>query len=107
LIGLALPSTRLEDERMGEASDGLVEKAKETGQEALDHGKQVAGEVAQQVTETATETAQQSGKEHAEELKESAGVSSRGESGPEGTTASSGATSESGGRKAAGGGYQA
>jgi len=116
LVGLALPSTKIEDQRLGEASDGLIEKAKETGQEALQHGKQVAGDVAQQVAETATETAKESGQEHAEELKETAGISSDGDGSessadgdgqPQGTTASSGATSESGARQATGGSYPA
>ena len=64
VAGLLLPSTRVEDEKLGEASDSVIEKVKETGQEALEHGKQVAQDAAQ--------TAKESGQEHAEQVKESA-----------------------------------
>ncbi|HYG62432.1 MAG TPA: DUF3618 domain-containing protein [Thermoanaerobaculia bacterium] len=42
LAGLAIPSTRKEDELLGETRDHLVEDLKSRGQEALDKGKQVA-----------------------------------------------------------------
>lgn len=68
LAGLAVPSTRIEDERLGPAADQLKAKAKDLGQEALEHGKEVATDVAQ----AAKETAQESGQEHAAELKDTA-----------------------------------
>jgi len=68
LIGMALPSTRVEDERIGPVADDIKEKAKETGQEALERGKQVAQDTAQ----AATETARESGQEHAQELSSNA-----------------------------------
>jgi len=68
LAGLAVPSTRIEDERLGPAADQLKAKAKDLGQEALEHGKQVATDVAQ----AAKETAQESGQEHVAELKDTA-----------------------------------
>jgi hypothetical protein len=43
LGGLALPSTRKEDELIGETRDRLVDRIEEVGREALDKGKQVAG----------------------------------------------------------------
>jgi ElaB/YqjD/DUF883 family membrane-anchored ribosome-binding protein len=64
LAGMLIPSTRVEDEKLGAMSDEVIERAKETGQEALERGKQVA--------QDAAETAKDSGREHAEELKESA-----------------------------------
>ena len=64
LAGMLIPSTRVEDEKMGSLSDDVIERAKETGQEALERGKQVA--------QDAAETAKDSGREHAEELKETA-----------------------------------
>jgi hypothetical protein len=64
LAGTLLPSTRVEDEKLGELSDDVIERAKATGQEALEHGKQVA--------QDAAETAKESGREHAEELKDTA-----------------------------------
>jgi len=68
LAGLVVPATRIENERLGPVADELKAKAKDLGQEALDHGKQVATDVAQ----AAKETAQESGQEHAAELKETA-----------------------------------
>ena len=68
LAGLAVPSTRVEDEKLGPVADQVKDKVKETGQEALDRGKQVAQEVAS----TATETARQSAQEHGQELAQSA-----------------------------------
>ena len=46
LAGMLIPSTRVEDEKLGEVSDNVIEKVKETGQEALEHGKQVAQDAA-------------------------------------------------------------
>jgi hypothetical protein len=64
LAGLAMPSTRVEDERLGPVADQVKDKAKETGQEALERGKQVAQE--------ATQSAVQTAKEHGQDLAESA-----------------------------------
>lgn len=49
VAGLAIPSTDVEDEWMGETRDQLVDQAKELGQEALDKGKEMAGTVADKV----------------------------------------------------------
>jgi ElaB/YqjD/DUF883 family membrane-anchored ribosome-binding protein len=68
LVGMLLPSTRLEDERLGEAADAVKAKAAETGQEALSRGQQVAQDVAQ----TAAQTAKESGSQHASDLADSA-----------------------------------
>jgi len=67
LAGMLIPSTRVEDERIGPIADDVKEKVRETGQEALEHGKQVA--------QDAVETAKESGREHAQEAKESASTS--------------------------------
>jgi ElaB/YqjD/DUF883 family membrane-anchored ribosome-binding protein len=64
LAGLAMPSTQVEDERLGPVADQVKDKAKETGQEALERGKQVAQE--------ATQGAVQTAKEHGQDLAESA-----------------------------------
>ena len=68
LAGMLIPTTELEDEKIGHVADQVKDRAKETGQEALERGKEVAGEAAQ----SAKETAHQSGQEHAERLKQSA-----------------------------------
>jgi gas vesicle protein len=72
VAGLLVPSTRVEDEKLGEVSDQVVEKAKQTGQEALEHGKQVAQETAQSAQETFKESAQQHGQEVKETAQENA-----------------------------------
>jgi hypothetical protein len=64
VAGMLVPSTRVEDEKIGPMADEVKERAKETGQEALERGKEVAQEAAQ----SAKETAQERGREHAEEL---------------------------------------
>jgi ElaB/YqjD/DUF883 family membrane-anchored ribosome-binding protein len=64
LAGLLVPSTRVEDERIGELADDVKDRARETGQEALEHGKQVA--------QDAVETAKASAQSHGEELRETA-----------------------------------
>jgi hypothetical protein len=68
LAGLAAPSTRIEDERLGPVADQVMDKVKETSQEALDRGKQVAQEVAS----TATDTAKEKTQEHGQDLAQSA-----------------------------------
>lgn len=68
LAGLLAPSTRVEDERIGDVADELKERARDTGREAVERGKQVAQEAGQ----AATETAKESGQQHAEELRGSA-----------------------------------
>ena len=67
IAGLLLPSTRMEDDRIGEMSDQVKDSAKEAGQEALDHGK----EVAQAAAQTARQKVREEGQSHAEELTES------------------------------------
>ncbi len=68
LLGTLVPSTSVEDEKLGPLADDVKQHAKETGEEALERGKQVA----QQAAESAKETARQTGQEHAEELRGSA-----------------------------------
>jgi hypothetical protein len=68
LAGMLLPSTKLEDRRVGPMADELKSKAKETAEEAVERGK----EVTSQVTEQAVETAKEVGREEAEALRASA-----------------------------------
>ena len=60
VAGLLIPSTRIENERMGEMSDKFVDAAKDTAGDAVERGKQVA--------QQAAETAKESGREQSEEL---------------------------------------
>jgi len=68
LAGMLLPKTRLENERVGPIASEVKQKAVEAGQEAVERGKEVAGQVAEQVRETAKEA----GQEQAEEMRSSA-----------------------------------
>jgi gas vesicle protein len=68
VAGLLVPSTRVEDEKIGPMADQVKEKAKETGQEAMDRGK----EVARQAADSAKETAQEARREQADGLRDSA-----------------------------------
>ena len=63
VAGLVVPSTSIEDEKIGPVADDIKEKAKDTGQEALERGKEVARQAA--------ETAQEAGREQADELRAS------------------------------------
>ena len=93
LAGLLVPTTRIEDERLGPAADELKAKVKDLGQEALEHGKQVASDVAQ----AAKETAQESGQEHVSDLKDSA-TDQMGSSSDDSFTSSDDSTSSSSGQ---------
>jgi len=79
LAGMLIPTTDVENEKLGPVADQVKDQVKETGQEALERGKQVAQEVAstaqesvQQVTEDVKESAQQAAQQQGEGLKESA-----------------------------------
>lgn len=85
LVGMVLPSTRIEDERVGPLADDVKHRAAETGQEAVERGKQVAqdaaqaaGESAQEAAQNVKETVQESGREQAEELRDTGEQQARG-----------------------------
>jgi hypothetical protein len=64
VVGTLLPQTRVENERMGEMSDRLIDAAKDTASDAVDRGTQVA----QEAVGAAVDTAKESGREQSEEL---------------------------------------
>jgi gas vesicle protein len=68
VAGLLIPSTRTENERMGEMSDRVVDAAKETAGDAVERGKQVA----QDAAHTAIESGREQGQELASNLQERA-----------------------------------
>jgi hypothetical protein len=72
LAGLAVPTTRVEDEGLGPVADQVKDKVKETGQEALDRGKQVAQEVASSAADTAKEQTQEHGQDLAQSVTQNA-----------------------------------
>jgi hypothetical protein len=65
LLGMLIPSTKVENEKLGPKADEVKGQAKEMASEAVDRGKQVAQDAASAATDTAKESAQQ----HAEEIK--------------------------------------
>jgi len=68
IAGMLIPATRVEDEKIGPVADQVKAKAAETGQQALDRGKQVASDVAS----SAADTAKESGREHAQGMADDA-----------------------------------
>jgi hypothetical protein len=68
VAGMLVPTTRVEDEKLGPVADQVKERVKETGQEAIERGK----EVVQDAAESAKGTAQESGEQQAQELRETA-----------------------------------
>jgi hypothetical protein len=61
VAGMVVPSTKMEDERLGPVADQVKEK----GQEAMERGK----EVAQQAAGSARETVQEASREQTEEMR--------------------------------------
>jgi ElaB/YqjD/DUF883 family membrane-anchored ribosome-binding protein len=72
LAGMLIPSTKVEDERIGPMADQVKGQIKDTGAEALEHGKAVASETASAAVDAAKSTAQDEGQAHADELKDTA-----------------------------------
>jgi ElaB/YqjD/DUF883 family membrane-anchored ribosome-binding protein len=71
--GLLVPSSRVEDEKLGPMADQVKEQMRETGQEALERGKQVA----QSAADTARQEAQQQGQQLTGSAREKAGSINR------------------------------
>jgi Protein of unknown function (DUF3618) len=69
LAGMLIPSTKVENERIGPMADQVKDQIKDTGAEALEHGKAVATETATAAVDAAKSTAQEEGQAHAEDLK--------------------------------------
>jgi ElaB/YqjD/DUF883 family membrane-anchored ribosome-binding protein len=59
VAGLLIPSTRVEDEKIGPMADQLKEQAKETSQEAMERGKHVAQQAAETVKDEGQKQAQE------------------------------------------------
>jgi hypothetical protein len=72
LAGMLIPSTRVEDEKIGPMADQVKGQVASTAQEALEHGKAVVSETASSAAQAAKETAQEQGQEHASQLQDSA-----------------------------------
>ena len=64
IAGLLVPATKVENEKIGPIADQVKDKARETGQEAIEGAKEVAGQAA--------DTAKEAGKEKAAEVRDSA-----------------------------------
>ena len=70
LAGLVVPSTRVEEERLGPVADQVKDTVKQTGQEALERGRQVAQEAVGSAAETARQRGQQQGQDLADSAKQ-------------------------------------
>jgi gas vesicle protein len=77
LAGMLIPSTRVEDEKLGPMADQVKGQISSTAQEAVEHGKAVVQETASSAAEAAKQTAQEQGGEHASQLQDSAQESAR------------------------------
>jgi hypothetical protein len=66
VAGLLVPSTRLEDEHLGDVSARVKETASEAGQDALERGR----DVARSAMDTVKEEGAQEGRELASDLKD-------------------------------------
>jgi hypothetical protein len=64
VAGLVIPSTKLEQEKLGPISDQLKETVKDSGQELMEHGK----ELAQVAADAAQDAVKEAAPEHAEEM---------------------------------------
>jgi gas vesicle protein len=79
LGGMLIPSTKIEEERVGPMADQVKQQARQTGEEALQHGKEIAqetaetaGRKAQEAMSDVAEKAQSSAQSHAQDMTESA-----------------------------------
>lgn len=72
VVGTLLPSTDMEDERLGEMSDQVGEKAREAGQEALERGKDVAREAVESAKETVSDETGMQAEQMASSLRDKA-----------------------------------
>ena len=72
LAGMLVPSTSVEDERVGPVADQVKDKARQVGQEAVERGAEVAKETARSATEAAREHGEElagSARQHAEDVR--------------------------------------
>jgi len=72
VAGIFAPSTRMEDEKLGPMADQVKSQAVDAGQDAIEHGKQVAQAAAQSAVETAKEESKQHGEQLSSSLQEKA-----------------------------------
>ena len=72
VAGTLLPSTSMEDEKLGDMSDQVGEKAREASQEAFDRGKEVAREAVGTAKETVDEKTNDAAQQMASSLRDKA-----------------------------------
>jgi gas vesicle protein len=78
LAGMLIPSTRMEDEKIGPMADQVKDQISSTAQEAMEHGKAVVSETASSAADAAKQTAQEAGQEHASQLQDTAQENAQG-----------------------------
>ena len=72
LVGLVVPSSRVEDKKMGTLADDVKDRAAQAGTEAVERGKAVGEDAVASVSETNKESGREQGEDLAESVKESA-----------------------------------
>jgi hypothetical protein len=72
IVGTLLPSTWTEDEKLGDMSDQVGEKAREAGQEAIDRTKDVAREAVDSAKQTVEERRSDEAQQMASSLRDKA-----------------------------------
>ena len=72
LAGMLVPTTHIEDEKLGPMADTIKEQAKETAQVAVQHGKEAAQEAASAAGQAVKETGQQHAQEAKDDLQQQA-----------------------------------
>jgi hypothetical protein len=77
LVGLVVPSTRVEDERIGDVADRMKDKVSEAGHEAVERGRTVA----QEARDAAVEVVRERGGQETKDL--AGGLAGRESSNPE------------------------
>lgn len=73
VAGIVLPSTRIEDERLGPIGDKLKETAKDSGQELMEHGKELAQTAAGAAKDAVSESAPDAADDFASSTKDKVG----------------------------------
>jgi Protein of unknown function (DUF3618) len=72
VAGTLIPSTRMEDDKLGPKADEVRRSAKDLGREAMERGKEVATDTAEAAAQAAKETIQTEDKQQADQLRSSA-----------------------------------
>ncbi len=74
--GLLIPSTRVENEKIGDVADQVKGQISDTASTVVEHGKEAAQEAAQAATQAVKETGQEHAQQAKEDVQEQVGATS-------------------------------